>query len=119
MHVLGFILVLLQIKHWYVDFVNQSPEEVRCKGIYGDITGIGHSFKQGILSTCILWPFFGIDYAIFGGIFDFVTHYHTDWVKVRFGNQDISNPRFWNHLGLDQMVHQIVYILITLFFPFV
>jgi len=35
-----FILVLLQIKHWYIDFVNQNEEEVKHKGIYFDWLGI-------------------------------------------------------------------------------
>ena len=117
MTTIAIILILLQIKHWYVDFVNQTTEEVRCKGIYGHPIGIIHSVKQGFGTYLMMLPFVDVRIAIICAVFDLVTHYHTDWVKVRFGNQDISNPRFWNHLGLDQMVHQIVYIIIALVIP--
>ena len=46
-----FLLALLFIKHWYVDFVDQTNEEVASKGIYGDPIGIGHSAKHGIATV--------------------------------------------------------------------
>jgi hypothetical protein len=108
-----FILVLLQIKHWYIDFVDQTMEEVRSKGIYGDEPGIMHSAKHGFGTLmCILavtgFPYIG--YAMVLAFTDFVIHYHTDWAKMNYGNRDIQNPLFWNHLGLDQMVHQLTYL---------
>ena len=42
------LLVLLQIKHWYIDFVDQDDEEVKHKGIYLDWLGVKHSLKQGV-----------------------------------------------------------------------
>jgi hypothetical protein len=44
---------------------------------------------------------------------DFLAHYHIDWTKMNYGNRDIRTPQFWNHLGLDQMAHQICYIFIA------
>jgi hypothetical protein len=111
------LLVLLQIKHWYVDFVNQSPEEVASKGNYGDFHGIMHSLKHGIGTLICVLMIVGPEFAVFAlalGVFDFVTHYHIDWAKMNYGNRDIQNPLFWNNLGLDQMAHQIVYLLIAL-----
>ena len=32
---------------------------------------------------------------------------------MNYGNRDIRTRQFWNHLGLDQMAHQIVYIIIA------
>jgi hypothetical protein len=29
---------------------------------------------------------------------------------MNYSNRDITTPQFWNHLGLDQMAHQISYI---------
>ena len=107
------VLILLQIKHWYVDFVNQTNEEVAHKGIYLDWRGMTHSLKHGLATFIILIAFFGTDYydfVIILGLIDFVTHYHIDWAKMNFGNRDITTPQFWNHLGLDQMAHQLVYI---------
>lgn len=109
------ILILLQIKHWYIDFVDQSMEEVHSKGLYGKWLGIRHSLKHGLGTTAcivvILGPIY-LTYAIFMGILDGIVHYHVDWAKMNWGNRDIQNPLFWNHLGLDQMIHQLTYILI-------
>lgn len=107
------LLILLQIKHWYVDFVNQSMEEVAGKAIYGNWKGIYHSAKHGIGTTICLLLITGYTYwayALILGILDFVIHYHVDWTKMNYGNRDIQNPLFWNHLGLDQMAHQVTYI---------
>jgi len=30
------------------------------------------------------------------------------------GNRDITSPTFWNHFGLDQMAHQIVYLILAM-----
>jgi hypothetical protein len=111
-----FILILLQIKHWYIDFVDQSEEEVKSKGIYGDGPGIGHSVKHGIGTFFAIIAVTGLPYIAFAGILmfvDFVLHYHIDWLKMNYGNRDITTPAFWNHLGLDQMLHQFVYIFIA------
>ena len=109
-------LIFLQIKHWYIDFVNQSNEEVAHKGIYLHWLGMKHSLKHGLATFIILYTITGFSYlyfALFLAVIDFVTHYHIDWIKMNYGNRDIQTPQFWNHLGLDQMAHQIVYIVIA------
>jgi hypothetical protein len=110
------ILALLQIKHWYIDFVNQSMDEVASKGIYGDRAGLMHSLKQGlgtiIAITIVVTPVY-LFFAFICGVIDFVVHYHVDWAKMNWGNRDIKTPQFWNHLGLDQMMHQLTYIFIA------
>lgn len=110
------LLILLQIKHWFVDFVNQSDAEVASKGKYGEFTGMWHSIKHGLLTTGCVFFITGLPYilyAIIMGIIDFATHYHIDWLKMNYGNRDIKTPAFWNHLGLDQMAHQVVYLMIA------
>jgi len=114
--VMMFVLILLQIKHWYIDFVNQTEEEVKHKGIYLDWIGIKHSGKHGVATFGILWAVLGwaeTDLAFALATVDFLLHYHIDWLKMNYGNRDIRTPQFWNHLGLDQMAHQIVYIIIV------
>lgn len=109
-------LALLQIKHWYIDFVNQSNIEVASKGIYGDFHGIMHSFKHGLGTSLALLFVVGIDYLAFViicGFLDFIVHYNVDWLKMNYGNRDITTPQFWNHLGLDQMAHQLTYLYIV------
>jgi hypothetical protein len=110
------LLFLFQIKHWYVDFVNQSMEEVKGKGIYGNRQGLMHSIKHGLATFACVLLLVDVDYALFAaiiGLLDFVTHYHIDWCKMNYGNRDIQNPKFWNHLGLDQMAHQMIYIILA------
>jgi len=109
-------LIFLQIKHWYIDFVNQSEEEVVHKGIYLDWRGMKHSAKHGLATFAILYTVTGFNYlyfALFLALVDFIAHYHIDWIKMNYGNRDIRTPQFWNHLGLDQMAHQICYISIA------
>ena len=109
-------LFLLQIKHWYIDFVNQTAEEVAHKGIYLDWKGVKHSLKHGLATFVILYGVTGFTYLHFAlllAIADFVLHYHIDWTKMNYGNRDIQTPQFWNHLGLDQMAHQFCYITIA------
>lgn len=107
------ILILLQIKHWYIDFVNQNDEEVAHKGIYLDWRGVKHSVKHGAATAAILFLFAPMDWALVLGAVDFLLHYHIDWTKMNKGNRDIRTKEFWNHLGLDQMAHQISYLLIV------
>lgn len=108
-----FLLVLLQVKHWYIDFVNQTMDEVQGKSIYGNWFGIQHSLKHGLGTFACVWVVTGwhnIEFALLMGFIDFILHYHIDWTKMNYGNRDIQSPQFWNHLGLDQMAHQLCYI---------
>ena len=110
------LLILLQIKHWYIDFVNQSSIEVASKGIYGDGAGVNHSAKHAIGTMICILCVTGLPYIAYAGVLafiDFVTHYHIDWLKMNYGNRDTQTPSFWNHLGLDQMAHQLCYLLIA------
>jgi hypothetical protein len=107
------VLFLLQIKHWYVDFVMQTNDMVAGKAIYGNKLGILHSAEHAIATFFILLFFVDPITAMALALFDFVTHYHIDYVKMNYGCRDIQDPKFWNHLGLDQMAHQIVYLIIA------
>ena len=109
------VFVLLQIKHWYVDFVLQTKEMVDGKSIYGNPYGIIHSLQHSAFTLAILILIVSPFLAVALALFDFVTHYHIDWLKMNYGNRDITNPKFWSHLGLDQMAHQIVYLIIGAF----
>jgi len=109
-------LVLLQLKHWYIDFVDQTQTEVDHKGIYLDWLGITHSIKHGVATLAItLFATYNFNIAVGAGFVDFFVHYHTDFIKMKFGCRDIKNPIFWNQLGFDQLVHQLTYIGIVFF----
>ena len=104
-------LILMFIKHWYIDFVNQNQEEVDNKGKYGKWLGIRHSLKHGV-ATAVIFILLDIDpiSSVILGLIDFVIHYHVDWAKMRFGNRDIKTPQFWAQLGLDQLAHYSTYL---------
>lgn len=110
MNTIILILILLQIKHWYIDFVDQTEEEVKHKGIYLDWLGLKHSLKHALATFIIFFIFISIEGAVIVALIDLIIHYHTDWIKMKFGNRDIKTKQFWAQLGLDQMVHQFTYI---------
>ena len=108
------VLLLLQIKHWYVDFVMQTPEMVAGKGIYANPKGVLHSAQHGIATLIILALFIPLPLAAALALFDFVTHYHIDWAKMnlnkRLGWGPTTHEQFWWLLGLDQFLHALTYI---------
>ena len=112
------LLVLLQIKHWYIDFVNQTMDEVHGKGIYGNTLGIWHSAKQGLGTLLAIVAITGNNYfldALVIASLDFIIHYHMDWAKININkknNYTIETPQFWWWLGFDQLVHQLTYLLV-------
>ena len=114
-HWILLTLALLFFKHWYIDFVDQSMEEVQGKAIYGNWHGIMHSFKHGI-GTLVVFGLMGesVIGAIILAVLDGIFHYHIDWAKMNWGNRDIQTPAFWAHLGLDQYAHQLVYLAMIL-----
>lgn len=110
------LLILLMVKHWFIDFVNQSQEEVDHKGIYMDWRGVKHSLKHGIATMLCLNFITGPEYIPFALIlsfFDFVAHYHIDYIKMHFGSRDTNTKAFWIQMGFDQLAHQLTYIALT------
>jgi len=110
-----FILLgLLFVKHWYIDFINQSMEEVVGKGIYGQAHGLMHSIKHGVGTFLIMFAFIADPLmAVILGFIDFVTHYHIDWAKININkkyNYTTENPKFWAWLGADQLAHSLTYL---------
>lgn len=108
------LLALLFIKHWYIDFVNQTAEEVVSKGIYASRAGINHSLKHG-LATAVIFSLILLDWeiALVIGLLDFVLHYHIDWAKININkryNYTVETPQFWAWLGADQLAHALTYL---------
>lgn len=115
------VLLLLQVKHLVVDFHMQTQAMVDGKGLYGNITGILHSFQHVVgtyLVLAFVVVFLGLPLSMVMGLLlaalDGVVHYHVDWMKMNWGERDIREKKFWTHLGLDQMAHQIGYVVIAL-----
>ena len=110
-----FILLgLLFVKHWYIDFINQSMEEVVGKGIYGNAHGIMHSLKHGT-ATVLIFALYSVSFemAMILGLIDFAIHYHIDWAKININkkyNYTPEDPKFWAWLGADQLAHSLTYL---------
>ena len=65
-------LALLQLKHWYVDFVMQTNEMVAGKGIYGNKFGLLHSAQHGLATFLITILIVGWQFALLIGLLDFI-----------------------------------------------
>jgi Protein of unknown function (DUF3307) len=111
------LLAALFIKHWYIDFVNQSQEEIIGKGIYGNAYGVMHSIKHGVATAIIMLFFvFNFEIAVLVGFLDFLIHYHIDWLKTTINNRygyTTEQPKFWLWLGADQLAHSLTYLWIV------
>lgn len=112
------LLLLLQIKHCYADFKIQTYQQTVRKGIYRDWVGISHSLDHlwtSLVALLFFCFFYHLDPVtiIWVALLEAVAHYHIDWAKVKFGSKDITKPRFWTEFGLDQLAHQITYLVMT------
>jgi hypothetical protein len=106
------LLALFGIKHFVCDFLLQFPYMLGQKGIYGAQGGIDHAAIHGGFTFIILAPFIGL-IAVMLAIFDFVVHYHVDWVKQQLNNGlTPADRKFWIWFGLDQTLHYLTYIAI-------
>lgn len=116
MHQYNIIFIcffLLFLKHFYVDFVNQTYEEAKCKGIFGNFTGLKHSIKQGLATFIVLLPWVSPELLFIIAYVEINVHYIIDYVKVKFGCPDITEKSYWVHLGLDQFLHYLTYLIIV------
>lgn len=115
-------LFLLQAKHFLADFVWQTNQMVQEKGIYGARHGIYHSLIQAagtFLAFAWMHPVLGFITALV----DFLAHYHIDWAKININKRYHYTPadkKFWFWLGLDQLAHQLTYLILVgwVFFAF-
>jgi len=105
------ILILFSTKHFIFDFLWQTKSEVVNKGKYGNLKGISHSVKHGVGTFIVLTFFTPVFIPL--ALLDFLIHYHVDWIKMNYGEQDPSNSKFWRDFGLDQLAHAFTYIGLT------
>jgi hypothetical protein len=110
-----FLLMLLFIKHFIVDFPLQSyPYQYKNKGTYGHPGGILHSgLHAGGTLICLVF-FVPLQLATMLAVVDGIIHYHIDWSKMnfnkKFGYGPTTHEGFWILLGLDQLLHALTYI---------
>jgi hypothetical protein len=109
------LLLLLQIKHCYADFVLQTYMQTVKKGVWMNPIGISHTLDHmycsliAILIFSFLVPInpFSILFVVF---IEGITHYLIDFSKVKYGSKDNTKPIFWTQFGLDQLAHQFTYV---------
>jgi hypothetical protein len=109
------LLLLLQIKHCYADFVLQTYMQTVKKGVWLNPIGISHTTDHMYCSLIALLVFsFFVPVnaiAIILTVFvEGVTHYIVDFSKVKYGCKDSTKPIFWTQFGLDQLAHQVTYV---------
>jgi hypothetical protein len=107
-------LGLLISKHTVCDYFLQTMFHIRNKGIYGAWGGLCHSTHHAVgtlLVTYTMTLSWHTSAAL--AIIDGVTHYHIDYIKTRFGPQDINHPDFWKWFGVDQGAHMLTYLCLA------
>lgn len=113
-----FLIMLLQIKHWYADFKIQTYMQTVKKGVWLDPVGISHTVDH-IWGTLVALMIFNLFVPISAGLIvvaalaEGITHYIIDYAKVKYGCKDNTKPLFWNQFGLDQLAHQTCYIIMA------
>lgn len=111
------LLLFLQVKHWYADFKIQTYQQTVRKGILGDLVGISHSLDH-VWTSIVVLMLYSLFYhhispvlIIATALVEGIVHYTIDYVKVHYGCKDNTKPLFWNQFGLDQLAHQVTYII--------
>ena len=107
------LLTLLFIKHFLCDFVLQTDKMIASKGIYGNKDGMAHSMYHAIGTFIVVALFVSGPVALGLALLDGVIHYHLDYLKMKYGEKDISKKEFWRDFGLDQLAHSLTYILLA------
>lgn len=111
------LVALFQIKHYWADFAIQTYQQTVRKGIYRDPVGLSHSLDHAYTTLIVLLIFNYFVYIspltmVVIALLESTAHYHIDYFKVKFGCKDITTPTFWQQFGLDQLAHQLTYVLI-------
>jgi hypothetical protein len=113
-----FLLLLFQIKHWYADFKIQTYMQTVKKGVWLDPIGMSHTWDHIKATTVVLGIFWFVHPVSLWALLIVILlegpyHYLVDYTKVKYGCKDNTKPLFWNQFGLDQMAHQISYLIIA------
>ena len=112
------LFALLLIKHFVCDFVLQSKWQVHQKGIYGAPGGLVHSgihVAGSLVALIAVTAPVAVIVPVL--IAEYVVHYHIDWGKEKvvraFDWRD--GARFWNAIGLDQLLHGLTYLAMVVY----
>ena len=91
------LLLLIQIKHCYADFVLQTYMQTVKKGVWMDPIGISHTLDHiycsliALLLFSLFVPLSGIDILLVSFV-EGVIHYLVDYTKVKYCSKDNTKP---------------------------
>lgn len=115
----SLLLLLLQLKHFFCDFVTQTPYQLRYKGIYGHPAGLLHVGHHAVGSAIVLAALHGATLlstplGLMGALLavEMLLHYHIDWGKEQLIKPFLKEQgaAYWAIFGFDQFLHQASYI---------
>jgi hypothetical protein len=109
------LLLFFQVKHWYVDFKIQTYMQTVKKGVWLHPVGISHSMEHiiaSMIALCVYSIFVKLNplTMLWLCLIEGILHYIIDFIKVKYGCKDTTEPLFWNQFGLDQLAHQTTYL---------
>lgn len=112
------ILLALQVKHYLADYVFQSGWMVQNKGTYGHPGGLAHAGLHAVLTALVLvFAPVPITVLLLVALAEFIIHYHMDWSKDAILRRSTATPKDWYYwviTGLDQFVHQLTLLAVTI-----
>ena len=113
-------LTLFQVKHFACDFALQTERQIKAKGNYGQRAGMEHAGLHAVASLpALLVLTRSLEALVVVMLCEFLVHYHVDWSKAQIdktrGFSDTSTA-YWVVFGLDQLVHQMTYLVVVLIF---
>ena len=112
-----WLLLMLQTKHLILDFLWQPPYEYLNKGKYGHPGGLIHAGKSGFGTFLCFYIYnHSILYSFLVGIVEAAIHYNIDYIKIQLNRlYDLkpNNENFFRLIGVDQFLHQTVYLVLA------
>ena len=112
------VMTYLLLKHAVADFFLQNAFQHKNKGRYGHPGGILHSLIHIAMTAPIflIWTLIEQNWMIAILTGEFLIHYHIDWIKenvVRSMGLAPTGAKFWNAMGVDQLMHGWTYVAIV------
>ncbi len=119
-HVALLLVLLFQVKHLVVDFFvqNRFPYMWMNKHKFLHPGGWLHAGSHAVASFGIFFlmhpPFPWVEVAVYLCAAELFSHFGIDRLKMHIGRRTgwkcNTSPYFWDLLGVDQFLHQIVYL---------
>ena len=113
------LFLTLNLAHFLGDFTPLNQWFIEAKR-YGKPIGLvaGHGAVNGVLYGLAIWLFLDWKAGMFAFGIETVTHTIIDLLKGRINRwfpvvEDTNKPIFWTIMGVDQLLHQIVMIVIV------